>query len=177
MLLIGTWQFKSVWMIGGLFVLSGLFALLVAMGAEHFLHLVPCELCLWERRPWKVLIAFGVLVLVLSPRYARWPALFGVLCVLLSVGLSVMHMGVEHGLWASPAPECHVQAVYGQSFDSWMQHAPSRPAKPCDLPDYPFGLPLSLTTLSGLYALGVFAASLWGLRYLFRDVKRQSKRS
>ncbi|MXV36363.1 MULTISPECIES: disulfide bond formation protein B [unclassified Saccharibacter] len=173
MLLLKAGQFKSVWMIGGLFVLSGLFALLVAMGAEHILHLEPCELCLWERRPWKVLIAFGVLVLVLGPRYARWPALFGVLCVLVSVGLSAMHIGVEQGWWPSPAAECQAHVVYGQSFENWMQTMPLRPAKPCDLPDYPFGLPISLTILSGVYAFGVFVLSLWGLRHLFRDVKRQ----
>ncbi|WP_370517979.1 disulfide bond formation protein B [Saccharibacter sp. 17.LH.SD] len=153
-------------------MLSGLCALLVALGAEHYLHLVPCELCLWERRPWRVLIALGILTLVLSPRYARWPVLMGIMCLLVSFGLSVMHVGVEQGWWPSPAAECHVGAVHAQNFDAWMKQLPVRPTKPCDQPDYLFGFPLSMTTLSGIYALTVLVTALVGAAHLFRDVRR-----
>lgn len=161
-------QFRSVRAIGALFLLSGLFALGVAWGAEHFLHLVPCELCLWERKPWRVLAALGALTLVLSPRWARWPVMAGLVCLLVSLVLSGIHIGVEEGLWGSPAPQCHAAAVEAPSFESWMNHLPAKPTKPCDLPDYPLGLPISLTILSGIYTLLVSVLAVVGTIGLFR---------
>ncbi len=164
-------QIRAVWRIGGLFILSALFVFLTVFVAETALHMVPCELCLWEREPWRVLLGIGVLSLVLSPRYARWAAVAGLVCLLVSVGLGVMHVGVEHGLWPSPAAECHAAPVEGHGFADWMAHLPSRPAKPCDLPDYPFGLPVSMTSLSALYAVLVFGLAVMETRRLFRFVR------
>ncbi len=168
-------QVIAVGMVGGLFILSAAFALLVALGAQTFLHMVPCQLCLWERAPWRVLLGIGVLTVVISPSYARWIALAGLSCVLISVGLSILHVGVEHGLWPSPAAECHVSLVTGHSFDDWMGHLPARPAKPCDLPDYPFGLPLSMTSLSALYSFSVFVLGSVAVVWLFRFVRNEEQ--
>lgn len=165
-------QIQAVWRIGGLFILSALLVFLIVYMAETVLHMIPCELCLWERGPWRVLLGIGILALVLSPRYARWAAVAGLACLLVSVGLGVMHMGVEHGLWPSPAAECHTALVEGHGFTDWMAHLPSRPAKPCDLPDYPFGLPVSMTSLSALYALLIFCLAVWETCRLFRFVRK-----
>lgn len=164
-------QIRAVWRIGGLFILSALLVQLVIFVAEAFLHMVPCALCLWERGPWRVLFGIGVLSLVFSPRYARWLAVAGLCCLLVSVGLGVLHVGVEHGLWPSPVAECHVALTEGHGFADWMAHLPVRPAKPCDLPDYPFGLPVSMTSLSALYALIVFCLAVGETRRLFRFVR------
>ncbi|MCT6855591.1 MAG: disulfide bond formation protein B [Bombella apis] len=166
-------QIRAVWRVGGLYILSALFALLIAFIAENFLHMVPCELCLWERGPWRVLIGIGVLVLVFSPRYARWLACVGLVCLLVSVGLGILHVGVEHGLWPSPAAECQVTPVEAYDFKDWMAHLPAHPTKPCDQPDYPLGLPVSLTSLAALYAFGVFVLALWETWRLFRFVRQQ----
>ncbi len=164
-------QIKAVWRIGGLYILAALFVFLTVFTAETFLHMVPCELCLWERGPWRVLLGIGVLALVLSPRYARWAAVAGLVCLMVSVGLGVLHVGVEHGLWPSPAAECHVALVEGHNFSDWMAHLPARPTKPCDLPDYPFGLPVSMTTLSAFYAVLVFCLAVRETLSLFRFVR------
>ncbi|MCL1563460.1 disulfide bond formation protein B [Parasaccharibacter sp. TMW 2.1886] len=164
-------QIRAVWHIGGLYVLAALLVFLIVFVAETFLHMVPCELCLWERGPWRVLLGLGVLALVLSPRYARWAAVAGLVCLAVSVGLGVLHVGVEHGLWPSPAAECHVDLVEGHDFADWMAHLPARPTKPCDLPDYPFGLPVSMTTLSALYAVLVFGLAVMETHRLFRFVR------
>ncbi|WP_236646510.1 disulfide bond formation protein B [Aristophania vespae] len=172
----GKRDFRRVRVVGGVFILSGLFALLAAYGAERFLHMVPCELCLWERRPWRVLIALGALTLVLSPRYARWPIIGGILCLALSVILSVIHIGVEQGLWRSPAPSCHMVVTHSDKASDWLNHLPVHPLKPCDLPDFPFGLPVSMTTLSGIYALIVFVLALKIAIRVFRRVRRDQKK-
>ncbi|MDF7673334.1 disulfide bond formation protein B [Acetobacteraceae bacterium ESL0709] len=169
-------EFRRVRALGGLFVLSGLAALLAAHGAERFLHMVPCELCLWERRPWRVLISLGALTLVLSPRYARWPVIGGLVCLAISVGLSVLHIGVEHNFWPSPAPSCHVTVTHAEKVSDWLSRLPAAPVKPCDQPDFPFGLPMSMVTISGLYTLVIFLAALKMTVRIFRRVNRDQKR-
>lgn len=169
-------EFRRVRAIGGLFVFSGLIALLSAHGAEHFLHMVPCELCLWERKPWRVLISLGVLTLVLSPRYARWPIIGGLICLVISVGLSILHIGVEHNLWPSPAAACHVSVVRADEASDWLSRLPIAPVKPCDQPDFPFGFPVSLVTLSGFYAIVIFLVALKMTILVFKRVKRDQKR-
>ena len=169
MTLTGTKQPDMTRILGGLFVLAGLAALGIAWFAEHRLLLAPCELCLWERRPWRVLIAIGVLTLAVPRRYARYSVLVGLVCVAVSIGLAVLHAGVEHKFWPSPAPECRAPVFHGGSFKDWMASMPSRPNKPCDSPDYLFGLPVSMTELGGLYALAVFVLGSLGTVRLFRS--------
>lgn len=169
-------EFRRVRAIGGLFILSGLMALLAAHGSERFLHMVPCELCLWERRPWRVLIPLGALTLVLSPRYARWPVIGGLVCLAVSVGLALLHIGVEHNLWPSPAASCHVMVTQAGTSLDWLSRLPAGPIKPCDQPDFPFGLPVSMVTFSGLYALVIFLTALKMTIRVFRRVRRDQKR-
>ncbi|KXV27172.1 disulfide bond formation protein B [Gluconobacter japonicus] len=169
MTLTGTKQPDMTRILGGLFVLAGLAALGTAWFAEHRLLLAPCELCLWERRPWRVLIAIGVLTLAVPRRYARYSVLVGQVCVAVSIGLAVLHAGVEHKFWPSPAPECRAPVFHGGSFKDWMASMPSRPNKPCDSPDYLFGLPVSMTELGGLYAVAVFVLGSLGTVRLFRS--------
>ena len=167
MTLTGTKQPDMTRILGGLFVLAGVLALGTAWFAEHRLLLAPCELCLWERRPWRVLIGIGALTLLLPRRYARYPVFAGLLCLAVSIGLAVLHAGVEHKFWPSPAPECRAPVFHGGSFKDWMAAMPTRPNKPCDSPDYLFGLPISMTETGGLYAVVVFVvASLGSVRML-----------
>ncbi|WP_408872384.1 disulfide bond formation protein B [Gluconobacter roseus] len=148
--------------LGGLYVLAGAVALGVVWFAEHWLQLAPCELCLWERRPWWVLIGLGIITIVLPKRYARYGVFLGILCLMTSIGLAVLHAGVEHKFWPSPAPECRAPVFHGGNFKDWMSTMPARPNKPCDSPDYLFGLPISMTELGGLYAIVVFVVALVG---------------
>ncbi|MBS1062937.1 disulfide bond formation protein B [Gluconobacter wancherniae] len=156
-------------LLGGLFVLAGLLAIGVAWYAQNRLLLAPCELCLWERRPWRYLIALGVLTFALPPRYARWPLAAGLACIGVSIGLAILHAGVEHGFWPSPAPECRAPAFHGGGFKDWMASMPARPNKPCDSPDYLYGLPISMTETGGLYALVVFVVAAAGSVKVFRS--------
>lgn len=177
MFLLNRRQFNTVRLVGGIFLFSGLFALAFAKGLEHFFHMVPCELCLWERRPWRVLMAFGVLSLVVSPRFARWPVLMGLFCLIVSLGLSVLHIGVEEGFWASPLASCHVSVVKAANISDWLKNLPAAPVKPCDQPDYLLGFPLSVTMLSGLYSLGIFILSVFATFRVFKHVKDEGVRN
>ena len=128
----------------------------MALGSERWLGLVPCALCLWERWPYRVAIALGLLGAVLPHRAARI-ALWGAVLVLLSgVALSAVHVGVEQGWWPSPLPECMAPNLSGLSISERLARMPAVPSKPCDEPTYliPW-LPVSMAEMNVIFALAL----------------------
>ena len=114
-----------------------------ALGAENFLGVVPCALCLVERWPWRLAVALALAGLV----------------VLGGAGVAVVHLGVEARLWPSPLPECEAPHFTGGSIAERLASMPARPAKPCDEPTYILpGLPLSTAALNLIVSLAFSAA-------------------
>lgn len=129
-------------------------ALAVAYGAQYGLGMAPCDLCYWERWPYRAAIVIGLLGLILPPPLRRAVLWLGVLAFLTDVGLAGMHAGVEQKFWPSPLPECSAANIFKGNLSTLMANLPSTPAKPCDAPNYLIpGLPLSFTTMDFLYAL------------------------
>lgn len=141
------------------FVVLGLAALAVAYGSQYGLGMAPCELCYWERWPYRIAILIGVLGLVLPAPLRRFVLWLGVLDFLAAIGLAGLHVGVEQGLWPSPLPECSASNIFKGNLSTLMSSLPTTPAKPCDAPNFLIpGLPLSFTTMDLIYA--VFCAAL-----------------
>ena len=153
-------------------VLAAGFALGLALASEYWGGLVPCALCLWERWPYRVAIALGLLAALLPRRIAR-PLLFLLLLALLAdAALAVVHVGVEQHYWQSPLPECAAPRFSAGSIADRLARMPARPSKPCDEPTFLIpGLPLSMAAMNLLYA-GVFAALL--AIFLWRDRRSQA---
>jgi len=140
-----------------------LLALAVALGAEHFLGLVPCAFCLLERKPYYAGLVVG-LAAVFAPGWLRRPLLWLlVLCLAAATALSFVHVGVELHAWPDPLPECTVPDYAGMTMAQRLAAMPSRPVKPCEFPDYLVpGLPVSMAQMAFLYALAVCAGlAIW----------------
>ena len=158
-----------------LLVLAGCMALGIAWWSEHVLGTVPCELCLMERWPYRIVIGLGVLAAVL-PRGGARLALWLCVPVLLSGGvLSFVHVGVGQGWWISPFPSCRAPVFHGGTFAERLASMPRHPAKPCDAATYLVpGLPLSMAAMDGIYALLLIQPVRLALRHgkvraMFRD--------
>lgn len=133
-------------------------ALGTALASEAWLGLVPCALCLWERWPYRVAIALGLLALLL-PRFRRVLLALAGLALLVGAGLGLVHVGVEQGWWPSPLPECAAPNLGGGTMAERLARMPALPAKPCDEPTYLIpGLPVSmaLMNLASALALALF---------------------
>lgn len=140
-------------------IVVGLAALAVAFGAQTYLGMAPCELCLWERWPYRLLILLGVLALVLPPAARRALLWLGVLALLADIGIAFVHVGVERHWWPSPLPECSASNLVTGNLTALMNSLPARPAKPCDAPNFLLpGVPLSFATMDLLFALACWAA-------------------
>ena len=135
-------------------LLLGGAALAVAYGSQYGLGMAPCELCYWERWPYRVAILIGVLGLIVPQPLRRFLLWLGVLDFLAAIGLAGLHVGVEQKLWPSPLPECSAANIFKGNLSTLMSNLPATPAKPCDAPNFLIpGLPISFTTMDLIYAV------------------------
>jgi disulfide bond formation protein DsbB len=140
-----------------------LLALAVALGAEHFLGIVPCAFCLLERKPYYAGVVVAAAAILVTGRLQR--VLLWLLLALFAIAtvLSFVHVGVELHAWPDPLPECTVPDYAGMTMAQRIAAMPLRPVKPCEFPDYLVpGLPVSMAQMAFLYALAVCAGlAIW----------------
>jgi len=143
----------------GLLVAIGAAATLgVAFASEWWGGLVPCALCLVERWPWRVAIGLGLVGAVLPGGLGRAVLWLTVPVMMLGVGLGVVHVGVEHGAWPSPLPECAAPRITGTTMSERLRQLPALPSKPCEDPTYLIpAIPLSMSAANGLASLALGA--------------------
>lgn len=137
----------------GILVSAG--ALAAAFATEWGLGLIPCALCLVERWPYRIGIALGLLALLWA-RGCR--VVLGVMAavMLTGAGLGTAHVGVEHGWWPSPLPECAAPDLGHGTAAERLARMPLFPAKPCDEPTYLVpGIPISMAMANLLLALAL----------------------
>lgn len=138
---------------GALTALAALAALSVAYFAQYVLLLTPCELCLWERWPYRIVAVLGLLAIMTKPKTTRALLALAGLVMLGDVGIAFLHVGVEFGWWNSPLPECNGAFTPGAPL-------PLVPATPCDRPVYlVHALPVSMAMMD-LVAACIFAVAL-----------------
>ena len=136
-------------------------AFIVARGAQAWLGLVPCALCLLERKPYEVGAVLAVAALVV-PRAAR--AMLWLLVAVLAGGavLSAIHVGVEQRWWPDPVPSCAAPDFTGMTMAQRLAAMPARPAKLCEDADYLIpGVPVSMTQMGLAYAVCASAGIAW----------------
>ncbi|WP_242010219.1 disulfide bond formation protein B [Acetobacter conturbans] len=144
-----------------LLIVSGVAALSLVWWLQNRMGMVPCALCFWERWPWRIAIAIGVIGMIVPRRWAVPVAVLGVPALLADMVLSLVHAGVEWGFWPSPLPECAAPQLKGQTIAERLASMPLHPGKPCDQPTYLFNwLPISLTVMGGLAACAVLIGLL-----------------
>jgi disulfide bond formation protein DsbB len=147
---------------GGVTALVALAALGVAYFAQYVLHLTPCELCLWERWPYRAVVVLGLLATMTKPKSTRVLLALAGLAMLGDAGIAFLHVGVEFGWWNSPLPECNGVLAPGAAL-------PLVPATPCDRPVHLIpDLPVSMAMMD-LVAAFLFAVAL--LSYAARKRK------
>ena len=149
--------------IRGVALLSALaagLALALALGSEQWGGLVPCALCLWERWPYRVAIACGLLAIVVPYRFSKLLLWLVVSSMLGSVALAALHVGVEQRYWASPLPECVAPRLSSGSVAARLAQMPARPTRSCEDPTYLIpAVPVSMAMMNLVYSL-MFAGAL-----------------
>ena len=137
-------------------------ALCVAWLAQYGAGLAPCELCHWARYGYWATIALGVIAIFFSrkPKARKfWLYLLG-LALLGVVGISVFHVGVEHGWWQGSAA-CVGESTAGMTAEELTNAIMNAPVTRCDEPAFTF-LGISMAGYDGIYALLLAWFAFWG---------------
>ena len=72
-----------------------------ALGSQYIGHLVPCEMCMWQRWPHLAAIVLALIAILLraQPSASRALTALAALAILVSGAIGVYHAGVEYHLW------------------------------------------------------------------------------
>lgn len=127
-----------------IYILSCLIVFITIIYSQLVLKFVPCEICLLERYPW-ILLFFTSIIF----KNNKTIFYLGTIILIISIGLSIFHTGIEYSFWKSPFSSCQ-----SKNLSVTQMLIESVPPKPCDKPNYIFSfLPISMTFLNGLYSL------------------------
>ena len=78
---------------------ASVIALATAFAAQYWGGLQPCVLCLYQRWPYAVAIALGLIALALPAYLKGWIVALAGLAFVVGGGIAVFHVGVEQGWW------------------------------------------------------------------------------
>lgn len=135
-------------------------ALVFAYTAQYGFGLLPCELCLWQRYPYGIIIMLGIVLLLL--RRKEELLLPGIALMALGyaadTGIAIYHSGVERDIFEGLSG-CSGQLPDDMSLDALKNSILAAPAVRCD---EPMGvvLGLSMANWNVLYALAWTAYAL-----------------
>jgi disulfide bond formation protein DsbB len=133
-------------------------ALGFAYVSEYFFNLQPCILCLYQRKPYWLIIALALIAGgVKSPRILGLIIAGMFLAVLANMGLSGYHVGVEQG-WLEGTKACAgAKLPVGSSLEDLRNYLNNQPIVRCDVPAWKlFGI--SMTGYN--FMLSVFLAAV-----------------
>ena len=141
-------------------------ALGVALLAQYAGGLAPCPLCIYQRYPYGVVVALGLLGLLLASRpraRATLLALVG-LAFLATAGIAAFHVGVEQGWWQGTS-SCGGAPDATQGFQAFKDQILNAPLVACgDVPWSLFGV--SIAGYNFLYAAACAIATMVASRRL-----------
>jgi len=138
-------------------------ALAAALTSQYAFGLRPCELCIFQRIPYAVVILLSMLGLVATKQMgAKYGAFNIFLCgvaLLINSGIAFYHVGVEEGWWTSG---CSLPNLSAQSVDDMMNAIKSAPAVSCSAKPWSlFGITMAgynLVLCAGLGLYSIFAS-------------------
>lgn len=149
----------------GIGIISAL-SLIFAYTAQYGFGILPCNLCLYQRVPYFVVIGLSA-VGFFAPRAQN---IFIALCAAafaVNAGIAFYHVGVEYKWWVSALEGCKVTFDDTQTLEQMMK----TPAVPCDTPtwfDPIFGMTMAFWNI----IFSIFLTFLCGL-----SIKMTMKRS
>ena len=144
-----------------LVTIASLASLAVAFASQYWGGLQPCVLCIYQRYPYGVAAALGIVGMIVArrPGLLRLILLSAVLAFFVDAGIAAFHVGVEQHWWAGTS-ECGSTLDLNASPDDLKNQLLNQPMVRCDEPAWElFGI--SMAGYNFLYAALCGLATLW----------------
>lgn len=124
---------------------------------QYVLHILPCELCYWQRKPHFILIGLGlVTALVSKPGPRRALLWLMALVALANAGIAGFHVGVENKWWEG-LPTCSAPTAVTSTIEEARNLIFNSTVVRCDEPGWIF-LGISMAGWNGIVSL---AMAVW----------------
>jgi disulfide bond formation protein DsbB len=140
---------------------ASLASLAVAFASQYWGGLQPCVLCIYQRYPYAIAAALGIIGAFVAgrPGWLRFTLLVAGLVFLADAGIAAYHVGVEQHWWQGTA-ECGSSLDFSLSVEELKQQLEVQPVVRCDeIPWSLFGV--SMAGFNFLYAAACGVATLW----------------
>ena len=118
----------------GFIALISFISLAAAFIAEGFFGLEPCNLCIYQRYPFVIGIALGLIGMGLRNKKTISCALLGALGLnfLINSGIAFHHSGVEQKWWKSALEGCAVPIFDDNNGKTLLENLMSAPMASCE---------------------------------------------
>lgn len=149
--------------------LSGFSPLLAALISQYGFGLHPCELCIYQRIPFGVIMVLGIVVFFVKNNNVATNTLIilVILALLANSGIAFYHVGVEQNWWSFG--DCSGQ-FDTSSFEAFKNSVLNAPNVRCDEVQFSF-LGISMAGWNFLYCLIV--AIFFVFNYLGLKIKAE----
>lgn len=144
-----------------LVLIASLASLAIAFASQYWGGLQPCVLCWYQRYPYMVVAALGLIGLIAAgwPALLRFILLLAALAFFVDAGIAAFHVGVEQHWWAGTS-ECGSEIDLNGSTEDLTKLLLNQPVVRCDVPAWVmFGI--SMAGYNFLYAALCGLATLW----------------
>lgn len=143
-----------------LLLIACIFALVLAYISQYVFDMQPCQLCLWQRKPFFAIIGLSSLFLII-PQLKNYQNLVVKTCVILLVINSVIafyHAGVEKK-WFAGLDSCLTANLNVDNLEDLKLALEKTKAVRCDKPQFIF-LGLSMASWNMLYCLALITFAI-----------------
>jgi len=144
-----------------LVVIASLASLAIAFASQYWGGLQPCVLCIYQRYPYGVAAALGIIGAIVAgrPDLLRFILLLAALAFFVDAGIAAFHVGVEQHWWAGTS-ECGSLLDLNAKPEDLKNQLLNQPVVRCDEAAWTmFGI--SMAGYNFLYAALLGLVTLW----------------
>ena len=156
-----------------IYFISSFISIASAYFLEYVLQVKVCQLCLYQRIPYFVILILSITAFVVkSTIFQKGLLYFSTFVIVSGAGISVYHIGVLHGVFT--APSCSNTSIDQSNLNSIEEIHDviiNNNSLPCNVSSFEFlGMPLPVWNL--IYIGGIFILLLTVFLYDRRDKKQ-----
>ena len=139
--------------------LTSITALSFAYIAQYYFKLLPCELCLLQRKPFIIILIFSAIAIFfkLDDKFQKIIIYIIILALILNIFLASYHVGIENGIFPAPT-SCSPKAIKTDDLKELEKIITQTTAIRCDKPVLILGS-ISMALLNMLYCIFIFIVS------------------